>query len=1067
MPKVHLSGQNRNIPAHALNVPIKNTFEQKNIRFHVDGHYLTDMSDKGIEKFIKKHVNSKSGFLGGIGLGWGGKDLDVKEVKAFLQAVAANADQMENFTFDLTDPELGLYDDDDITLKDIQHSFHLNYEPNQGSSNTSVSFVDATGVQSDYQQAKTYETQQHDKFKSAQKTHRGLQTELQSAQKARDKIADRIGDKATQRLLETDNKLTEVNSRVDELNRSLAEVRSKLRQKNLPQGQQQELRLMAKGIELELKDLHGQQDRLNDQLEKNHGFWSFLGGGSSMDDLRSANARVEKAQQALNENKAVYEQARSRWQDAVSQREAVEKGESWADVHGEAPDETPAATAPASGPTDAPSTAEPSAEPAADVDAPATTTPAATPAAPAATAPATAPAGVSPLALASEQSLQQLLTLSGAEQLTALQQVPAEQRDLLLKMTDDYWVAGQDGNAFGLSTQDFEAMQGLQQSVAQLRMNALLSWGDETQSAYLAAASDRTRQEIEAHLNQQLFDQQLAQQAETLKNKLKGTAQAVPVGDNPQVTTQAQPDAAATGLDLNTYATLAPEAKLQRFKDLSTADQQTVFQAADAIGKVKVMATLLSQGIDATQVQAFAAEMSPTDRSLAIHELNNVLAQTTGPAPQKTELSLVLGMLRQLNGMTEETPVPAVSEPAPAASEPAPPVTPKPAEPERPGLVVEDPVSGQTVTPPAQSIPDVATPSVTPAAVEPASEPQPTDEEMGQALLVELARLAQSATPENPAHLQAFAGLSTNDKQLVFKVASPDIQAELLFAIGEPAQSAERKQVLEALSAEQKTALATLYQDLLPNFGPEDREMSDAIRQFIQDLGQSPAPAANPAATSAPSAEPQAPVIAPTSGGDRPLSATPAVGPEPAPVETAVQEDGRLDMSMQLNRLSQELKNTSWLGGLMNNSEVNTLIDEIWERGTQQNRQQMATLLVKEDQADKLSNLVVDYDNSFEKVAAVLTTPGFPVRDFMAGVENDDRAGLILSNMSELAMQNSDLGKAASAFVMKTLEEYKDGIDREGPIKTAKKTLEMNGVWDQVPAALTKEMKHILDTYWN
>ena len=55
MPKVHLSGQNRNIPAHALNVPIKNTFEQSNVRFQVDGHYLTDMSDKGIEKFIKKH----------------------------------------------------------------------------------------------------------------------------------------------------------------------------------------------------------------------------------------------------------------------------------------------------------------------------------------------------------------------------------------------------------------------------------------------------------------------------------------------------------------------------------------------------------------------------------------------------------------------------------------------------------------------------------------------------------------------------------------------------------------------------------------------------------------------------------------------------------------------------------------------------------------------------------------------------------------------------------------------------------------------------------------------------
>lgn len=1083
MPKVHLSGQNRNIPAHALNAPIKNTFEQKNIRFHVNGQYLTDMSDKGIEKFIKKHVNSKSGFLGGIGLGWGGKDLDVKEVKAFLQAVAANADQMENFTFDLTDPELGLYDDDDITLKDIQHSFHLNYEPNQGSSNTSVSFVDATGVQSDYQQAKTYETQQHDGFKTAQKTHRGLQSELQSAQKARDKIADRIGDKATQQLLETDNKLSEVNSRVDELNKNIADVRTKLRQKNLPAAQQQELRLMSKGMELELKELHEKQDRLHNQLEDNHGFWSFLGGGSSLDDLREANAKVEKAQAALNANKAVYEQARNRWQDAVSQREAVEKGESWADVHGTAD----TAEAPPAPSTSAPSSsaggvAGDEDTPSADAT-PTTASPAPTSAAPASTttsAPVASPANVSPLALASEQSLQQLLTLTGDAQLTALQQVPAEQRDLVLKMADDYWVAGQEGNVFGLSTQDFDAMKGLQASVAKLRVNALLSWGEETQNTYLASASDRTRQEIERHLNQQLFDQQLAQQASALQTRLQGSEATVPVGESPQVTQAGAPEsvggpAPAAGLNLERYATLPPEAKLQQFKDLSAADQQTVFQAADAVGKSKVMATLLSQGMDPVQVQGFAESMSATDRSLAIHELNSVLAQTTGPAPQKTELSLVLGMLRQLNGMTEEVPVtPATPTPStPTNASPTPTPTPAqptpvvPDEPERPGLIVEDPVSGQTVNPtPPSSVPDVSQPT----GVDVASAPEPTDEEMGQALLVELAKLAQSATPENPAHLQAFAGLSAEDKQLVFKVASPDIQAELLFAIGETAQSAERQQVLNALSAEQKTALGTLYQELLPNFGPGDQEMTDAIRRFLSELGQTPAPAAS--ATPEPSTAPvdvtasEAPIVAAT-GGSRPLSETPALGPE-APVASPVsQEEGRLDMTMQLTRLSQELKNTSWTGGLMNNSEVNTLIDEIWERGTQQNRQQMANLLVKEDQADKLSNLVVDYDNAFESVATIVTAPGFPVKEFMAGVENDDRAGLILSNMSELAMKDTDLGKAASTFVMKTLEEYKDGIDREGPIKTAKKTLEMKGLWDQVPVALTKEMKHILDTYWN
>lgn len=1129
MPKVHLSGQNRNIPAHALNAPIKNTFEQRNIRFHVDGHYLTDMSDKGIEKFIKKHVNSKSGFLGGIGIGWGGKDLDVKEVKAFLQAVAANADKMENFTFDLKDPELGLYDDDDITLKDIQHSFHLNYEPSQGSSNTSVSFVDATGVQSDYQQAKGYETKTHDDFKSIQKTHRTLQSDLQSAQRARDRIAQRIGDKASQQLLEVDNRLGQVNDQIQSLTSQLDDIRNRLKDNSLPQDQKQEMRLMARGMDLELKELKSEQKDLKAQLDDNHGFWSFLGGGSSLEDLREANAQVEKAQQALNDNKAVYDQARSRWQEAVSQREAVENGESWADVHGadEAPaapatpatPQTPAGQAPATPPADAPQ----------GEDTPITSIPVTQP-----TAPVTAPANGNTLPVATEQTLQNLLTLPAAEQLDALAQVPAEQRDLFLKMADDYWVGGQEGNVFGLSAADFEAMKGLQEPVAQLRLNALLSWGEETQNTYLSTASDRTKQDIQAHLNQQLFDQQLTQQADALKAKLSGgqspaapvsqapetpqapaetpapttppAEQTIQTGANPQMTTSAaaQPVAAQGTLPLDAYATLSPDQKLDQFRQLNAADQQTVFQAADAIGKVKVMATLLTQGESPATVQGLAEQMSTTDRSLAIHELSTVLAQTTGPAPQKTELNMVLGMLRQLNGVSASAPTPAPTTPVPTpATQPeTTPVAPETVEPERPGFVVEDP-NGAAPTPgitlmntrdeapttePAVA-PSAADTPVAPAnntaepAVAPAASTVDEDVAMGQALLSQLATLAQTATPENPAHLQAFAGLSTEDKTLVFKVASADIQAELMFAMGEADQTAERQAVLGALNDAQRGDLAKLFSDILPNFGPEDQEMSNAIRQFLTDLGHAPdatgaaAPAAAPVAASTERVDAETePFIPPAATGGGTLGDTPAITPDaslraqtttPTANPVVGDEPGRLDTTLQLNQLKQELNNTSWMGGLMNNSKANALIDQIWDRGTHENRTQLAHLLVTEDQSDKLSNLLVDYDHSFEKMASMITTPNFPVKEFMGAIENDDRAGLILSNMSELAMQDNALGQASRQFVMKALEEYKDGIDREGPIEFAKQNLQNMGLWDQIPAALTKEMEHILDTIWN
>lgn len=1069
MPKVHLSGQNRNIPAHALNAPTKNTFEQSNIRFHVDGNYLTDMSDKGIEKFIKKHVNSKSGFLGGIGLGWGGKDLDVKEVKAFIQAVAANADKMEGFTFDLKDPELGLYDDDDITLKDIQHSFQLDYKPT-GSSNTSVSFVDATGVQSDYKQATTYETKTHETFKSAQQTHRTLQTELQSAQKSRDKIADRIGDKSAQQLLETDNKLNQVNSRIEDLNSSIADVRSQLKRADAPQDRQQELRLMLRGMELELKELKTDKKGLTASLEDNHGFWSFVGGGSSLEDLREANAKVEKAQQALADNKGVYDQARERWQSAVSQREAVESGQSWSEVHTEdvAPEPAkPAAPTPASpAATPSPTASEPAASSGAD---PVTETPPISP-----SSPATAPPIAEPnaLAVASESTLQQLLTLAPSAQREALANVPVEQRELVLKMADDYWVGGQPGNAFGLGQTDFEAMQGLQNPVAQLRLNALLSWDDASEN-YLKSASDRSKADILSHLNQQLFDQQLAQQAEALKAKL---APAVAAPEE-TLTTQANPGvisgagsspAPTAGVDLNTYAALSPEDKLQQFKSLSSEDQSTVFQAADPVGKVKVMATLLTQGESSERVNTLASGMSASDRQVAIEELSQVLAQTQGPAPQKTELNMVLGMLRQLNGTaTEAAPVTTPSSSAPAPSVVIPPATPPAVE--RPKLVVEDADTAPVVTPP------LAPPSK--SVSEPAASPEPTPEEMGQALLVELAKLAQTATAENPAHLQAFAGLSTEDKSLVFKVASPDIQAELLFAIGETAQTAERKQVLSALASEQKSALGDFYAELLPAFGAADQEMTDAIRRFITELGQTPPTASAPAASPATSAPAAAPPVAPApqNGGSQTLGQTAAVKPDSLPIQQTAapdattspsQSEGGLDMSMKLTQLTQELNNKSWTGGLMNSSLVNELVDQIWDRGTQENRQNLAKLLVTEDQADKLSFLVVDYDHSFEKIASIISAPNFPVKAFMAGVEKDDRAGLILSNMSELATQNNALGQAAKGFVMSTLEEYKDGMDREGPIESAKKTLQQNGLWDQLPA-ISKEMDHILNTYWN
>ncbi len=1046
MPSVRLSGQNRNIPAHVLNSP-KSALEQNNVRFHVDGHYLTDMSDKGIEKFVKKYVNRKSGFLGGIGLGWGGKDLSVKEVKAFIQATAANAEQLQNVTFDLKDPDLGLYDDDDITVKDIQHSLQLDYETT-GTSNTSVSFVDVTGVRSDYKQASTNEKTKHDQFKNIQKTHRGLKSKLQAAQKRRDRIANRIGSKSAQRLLETDNKIQQNQGKITELQNAIGNVRSELSSGSAPADREREMRLMLRGMEMELKDLEKTQQNLRSELKEDHGFWSFLGGGSSLDDLRAANAEVEKAQQALYENRKLYDRAHQDWQEAQAQRKAVENGGDWSP---QAPSAPPAAEPPsAPAPTDG-------------------VTPPTTPA--------------TDIPLATEKSLQDLLAMPVDQQVEALNNVPEEQRDLFLKMADDYWIGGQPGNPFGLGEADYAAMQNLQQPVAQLRLNALLSWGEDTQNTYLNSSTERTQKDILSHLNQQLFDQQLAAQAQELKARLAGQADGptppadvvppaapltpppgTPAPDTPQapaaeetITTsphpqvQSQPAApqSSTGIDAQTYAQLSPADKL------------------------RALVTLLDQNAPLEEVQTLASQLTEAQRREAIQELEQILEQTQGaPLPQKTAMSSLVGLLKQ---MTPEAVAPAAPVPQPSAPVAPTPPAPQPAV-ETPKLV-EEPVE-PAMEPPAPVAPTPPAPSVEPAPVEPVepAEPQPSETKTPQEILMALAQEAESGQTlanGDPSYYETFGALSLEDKIRVIQVSPAEAHFDFMWAIRAEEHTEHRQALIASLSSEQNATLENAYTRILPEAEKQDPASVPAIKKIIEELGGQvgTAPTITPAAAPQPfSGSVQA---AGTLGATPSIQAEPVqpTAPETPAMGPATQDENKLEMSTVMAELRKELNNKSWMGGLMENSKVNLMVGEIWSKGTSANRQELANLLVNEGHADKLSAVMVnDTDNeSFASMASALLVPGFNIQKFMndAAEENDERAGLVLMQMTELAGQGGEIGQAANRFVMETLKGYKSGIDTEGPIKYAKKLMEQSGTWSEAPANLTKEMKHILDTVWN
>ncbi len=733
MGNVHFSGQHRDIPSYALNSPRDNVLESKNIRFHIGGQYLTDLSDKGIKRFIEKNYNDKTGFLGGIGLGWGGKDLEFKEVKAFIQAAAANADKLQGMSFDLTDPQLGLFDDDDVKVDDIRHSFNMEYKPVQGtSSGTSageVSFVEATKVRYDMREARSAETKAQDAFKGVQSSHRDLQKNLQSAIKDRDRIASRIGDNAVQRLAEIDGKLKSFESDLGSINKDISSVRQRLTQDHVPESERRELRLTLRGMESEKKDLEDEYRKMKKELSEKHGFWSFLGGGSTMEDLRRANAKVESAQRAVEQHRPELEASRNRLQDAVRRREAVERGESLSDLDAAPPADEPSA---------------PSAQAA---------TPAATPGAPAGTPerPAAADNTAAPTAPAAdgtpigEQHLQRIIALPADQQTAALAQIPESDRQAFLGMTDEYLYAGRAENPLGLKAEDHEPIVQQRETLAKLRLNGLLSWGENAQKSYLERVDGGTKNELLAQLEQNLFDQQLSAQAQALRDRLKQATAEVPVPPSAETPVTPAAQAAVPAQPGQTAQPPAADALLGRFTQLEANEQDAFFsaQTLDQKGQILMGLAQLNFEDQATR-ERLSKLMSPDDKQTLVNQLAAIRdAQGSTPHPRNTELNMLLGMFAN-QGVTPKATAPAPAAPAPEQTAtvqteavPVQPATVQAAPaPETAPLITEEAPAqpaAQPVQRPAQQ-----------AAAQPAQKPKPKPQ-------------AQAAQPAKPAQQPAAA----------------------------------------------------------------------------------------------------------------------------------------------------------------------------------------------------------------------------------------------------------------------------------------------------------------------
>lgn len=941
MGNVHFSGKGRDIPNYALNSPRENVFETNNIRFHIKGKYLSDFSDKGIERFIEKNFNSKSGFLGGIGLGWGGKDLDFKEVKAFIQAAAANADGLKGMTFDLTDPQLGLFDDDDVKVDDIKHSFGMDYKPVQGTSQGEVAFVDATRVEYDIRNARKAESRAENVFKEVQTTHRGLQKELQSAIKERDKIADRIGGNAVEKLAEIDGKLSRFDQQIADLDKDIRDYKLRISQDHIPDSERRQLRLALRGMEMEKTDLVKERKDLQKELTEKHGFWSFLGGGSTLEDLRKANKAVAAVRQRVEAHRPEFEDAQNMLKEATRKREAVERGESWADLNKPAAPATP------------PTTVAP--------EEPKTETPPA-PTAPQGAEPSVpAPAAGQSATVSGQDHVKKLLETPAAQQVAELAKVPASDRAAVLAYLDQQIAFAKAGPESNLPDEMLKDLAAKAPANSALRLNALLAWGEDAQKAYFEKADKTTQEEILAQINQKLFDQQLATQAEALRVRLSATSvptepvqtgagdeviqPSAPAADvavtppaaSPESPPVADSPAGPTGnpgaqipLTLEAFKKLPIEQQMERYVDLPAADQDLIFSSLTFIDKGGILMQLAKQRLDDEATRERLSQlMRPEEKQALVNQLQAIKQETAGQVYRHTtELNLLLGMFAK-QGVTPQGPTPASTETAPQVplQEPTqpqapvveeqapqvpipdqPPVTrgvnpnpPQAATKPDPAPTVSQPVTPQEPTLKTVSAEDLKWAQDWAAKVE-SKQHTPTEAEKQRyndiqtRVAAELAagnqetlaatkpnadEIAQELMAMDPnTRMSAFGSLIQEGRKAVFGKLSLPAQTEVLLSMFYNGASKEdRADLICTLSATTKQNLSKAYNEGLAAAKQVDPELAQNMELLIKELG---AKVVKPT-TAAPvkPVQQQIPPLAPVTGPP----AAPPVPSQAAPVQ--------------------------------------------------------------------------------------------------------------------------------------------------------------------------------------
>lgn len=274
-----------------LNHKTASPFQQNQIQFHIGSDYLSDFTEKGIEEFIKKHQPD-------------GKDLDIKEVKAFIQRVANNAEASKNVTFDLADPQIGLYEDDGIEKRHLEAGFTLSVSEKsllpKGQA-TTVKFVDVTSASFDLKEKETEISAHQKTIKETQGQLKELREEHTDTKDDLDTARRILGPDAENKLQHILERQPQITKELEQLDKDEANYKAELAKPDLKPERKTELERILRALPVERKQLQDENKKLSEQLNDKTG---PLLQRTSLNDLHQLKQKVAAQTQKIGELEA-------------------------------------------------------------------------------------------------------------------------------------------------------------------------------------------------------------------------------------------------------------------------------------------------------------------------------------------------------------------------------------------------------------------------------------------------------------------------------------------------------------------------------------------------------------------------------------------------------------------------------------------------------------------------------------------------------------------------------------------------------------------------------------------